>query len=182
MDRRRFLTVAGTIGVGSLAGCTVFGSEEVDDTIEMEVENKWLKFEHKPASNPDTYSTGWIIDIHSDEAVLHEDIIEETDLTEDDVGPDTKLGELPMPEIFAAFQRIEYGSITRTYVSVQGELQFQDEINGIDPDEDNPHRGYMATNAFYDAIDPGETHRFRVARSGEYYPGHQSGRIINILK
>lgn len=182
MNRRRFLTVSGTIGVGGLAGCTVFGSEEVDNSIEMEVESKWLRFEHKPASNPEDFSTGWIIQIHPDEAVLHEDVIEETDLTEDDVGPDTKLGELPMPEIFTAFQRSEYGSITRTYISVEGELQSRDQVNDIDPDEDDAYRTYMAPTAFFDSIDPSESHRFRVARPGEYYPGLQSGRIIDILE
>lgn len=182
MNRRRFLTIGASIGAGSLAGCTVFGSDEVDDTMDMEVESKWLRFEHKPASNPENYSLGWIIDITPDQAKLNKDIIEETDLTEDDVGVDTKLGDLPMPEIFRAFQRIEYGSITRTYLSVTGEVQSQDEVNGIDPDEENPLRSYLAPTEYFDFINPGEAHQFRIARPGEYYPEGGSGRIIDILE
>lgn len=182
MNRRQFVSITTTVGAGGLARCSVFGSDEVDDTIEMDVEKKWLRFEHRPASNPESYSAGWIVWISSDGAALHEDIVEETELTEDDVGPDTKLGELSIPEIYRAFQRIEYGSIRRTFITVEVSLQSRDEVSGHDPNEADPYHTYVAPTEFFDPIDLGESHRYRVAPSGEYYPALRSGRLIEILE
>lgn len=186
MDRREFITAgctAASVAVAGLAGCTILGSDEEDDTVEMEVGNKWLRFEHKPAGNPEEFGIGWILDVRQDEIELHETVVQETDLTQDDVDVETKLGDLPMPEIATAFQRAEYGSLTRTYVWVQGKLQSQDEVNDIDPTEDDYFESaYLAPTEFFDPIVPGEIHRFRVARPGNYYPERRNGRLIDILE
>lgn len=152
-------------------------SSEEDDTVGILVDHKWLRFGH---GHPDEEGSvlGWTIDITQDGVELHDIVVEETDLTEEDVASETGVGDLPMPEIATAFQRQVYGKLTRTFVWLDGELQTRDEENDVDAGEVG---SYLAPTEFFGHIEPGETHRFRVGQPGDYYPIRRDGRAIDIL-
>lgn len=167
------------VGAGTLAGCSgLAADEEPDRTVEARVQNK--KFQaviHE--EDDDNVRIAPILTIGTWESAngVHHLVQEETEFTSEDVQDDTTIGDLPMPEVYAAMD------VTWTFTHVDIHLETRDEINGAEPpDQDGIGYPYMGPTEVFDRIDVGEVHRFTVTEPGDYYSESERGRIVDVIE
>lgn len=176
LGRRAFLCA---VGAGTLAGCSgLAADEEPDRTVEAHV--RYKKF-YGVILEDESEEVRRASILHIQEGDMensvHHLVEDETEYSSDDVRNDTEIGDLPMPEIYAAMD------VSWTFSEFDLLLQTPDEVNGIDPpEEDGIGRPYAAPTELFDRVELGETHRLRVAERKDYYPYNSNGRVVDVVE
>lgn len=176
-SRRRFVTAASGVGIGILAGCSESDTKP-KSIVKGNVLSIGLGALYRPESKPNDHQLLWILHtLENGEFEVGPQVKEATDLTADDVTPETTIADLPMADIYGELDIVQH------FLAVTIHNYTTDEVNRREPLEaSDSGYTYIAPSKYFGHIDVDTTYRFRVAEPGDYYPRDYGGRIIDVVE